>query len=118
MGDKISDGVKGAKRGPKTDPTAPHNAKIREIADKIEAEGGTIIAGGGKKDLPERLVPTPGGNKSGRRPDILYKDCNGNLCGINVGRTKSDGSPVTRELKALDDLNGPGGLPTKFERYD
>ena len=29
----------GKKRGPKTDPNAPHNAKIRAEADKLEAEG-------------------------------------------------------------------------------
>lgn len=113
--DKAADVARGAKRGPKTDPNAPHNAKIREVADQVEAEGGTIVAGGGR--LPEQLVPTPGGSKSGRRPDILYKDCNGILCGVNVGRTKADGSPVKREQQALDDLNG-AGLPTRFERYD
>ncbi len=107
--------TKGAKRGPKTDPNAPHNKRIREIGDQIEADGGTIIAGGGR--LPEQLVRTPGGNKSGRRPDVLYQDCNGNLCGVNVGKTKADGSPIKREQQALDDLNG-AGLPTRFERYD
>ncbi len=106
---------KGAKRGPKTDPNAPHNKKIREIGDQIEADGGTIVAGGGRR--AETLIRTPGGHKSGRRPDILYKDCNGNLCGVNVGKTKADGSPIKREQQALDDLNG-AGLPTRFERYD
>jgi len=37
--------------------------------------------------------------------------------GVNVGKTKADGTPVTREQKALDDLNGPGALPTTFEPY-
>ncbi|MFC4701776.1 RHS repeat-associated core domain-containing protein [Glaciecola siphonariae] len=105
----------GAKRGPKTDPDAPHNKKIREVGDQIEAAGGVVIAGGGR--LPEQLVRTPGGNKSGRRPDILYQDCNGMLCGINVGKTKADGSPIKREQQALDDLNN-AGLPTRFEQYD
>lgn len=67
--------------------------------------------------MKERLIPTPGGNKSGRRPDVLYKDCNGNLCGVNVGKTKANGSPIKREQQALNDLNG-AGLPTKFQRYD
>lgn len=67
--------------------------------------------------LKERLIPTPGGHKSGRRPDVLYKDCNGNICGINVGKTKADGSPIKREQEALDDLNG-AGVPTTFQRYD
>jgi RHS repeat-associated protein len=114
-GDKALDVTKGGKRGPKTDPSAPHNAKIREVADRIEAEGGTIIAGGGRS--PEKLIPTPGGDKGGRRPDVLYKDCNGILCGVNVGRAKADGSPVPRETKALNDLNG-AGVPTTFVRYN
>ena len=105
----------GKKRGPKTDPNAPHNKKIREVGDQIEKDGGTIEAGGGR--LPEQLVRTPGGHKNGRRPDILYRDCKGNLCGVNVGKTKANGSPIKREQQALDDLNG-AGLPTKFIRYD
>jgi hypothetical protein len=39
------------------------------------------------------------------------------LGGVNVGRTKADGTPVTREVNALNDLNGPGGLPTTFVPY-
>jgi hypothetical protein len=107
----------GAKRGPKTDETAPHNAKIREEAERLAAiPGNRIVAGG--RDKPERLVPTPGGVKSGRRPDIIYETPDGSMRGVNVGRTKADGSPVTREQQALDDLNGPGGLPTDFVPYD
>ena len=104
-----------AKRGPKTDPDAPHNAKIREVGDKIEAEGGEVIAGGGR--TPEQAVKTPGGTKDTRRPDILYRDAEGTKRGVNVGRTKADGTPVKREVEALKDLNGPGQLPTSFEPY-
>ena len=105
-----------AKRGPKTDPAAPHNAKIREVADKIESEGGAIIAGGGRTS--EKLIKTPGGVKDGRRPDIQYRDANGKEGGVNVGKQKVDGSPVKREADALKDLNGPGNLPTTFEPYN
>jgi hypothetical protein len=107
---------KGKKRGPKTDPKAPHNAKIRSEADALEADGNTIVAGGGRR--PERLVPTPGGAKSGRRPDIIYETPEGSTQGRNIGRTRADGTPVKREVEALDDLNGPGGLPTDFVPYD
>jgi hypothetical protein len=105
----------GAKPGPKTDPTAPHNATVRAQADALEAEGNTIIAGGGR--LKERLIPTPRGVKEGRRPDILYKTPSGELRGRNVGLVDSKGHPIPREQKALDDLNGPGGLPTDFVPY-
>lgn len=104
------------KPGPKTDPNAPHNKKIREVGDRIVDEGGEIIAGGGRK--PERLVPTVGGDKDGRRPDVLYKDCDGVRRGCNVGQTTADGKPVPREQEALDDLTEFGGLPATFEPYD
>ncbi|HEX5745450.1 MAG TPA: SpvB/TcaC N-terminal domain-containing protein [Archangium sp.] len=114
----IDDAAKkaGNRRGPKTDPNAPHNAKIREEADRLETEGNTIIAGGGR--AKERLIPTPGGSKSGRRPDILYETPDGKIQGRNIGKTKADGSPVPREVDALNDLNGPGGVPTDFVPYD
>ena len=101
--------------GPKTDPNAPHNAKIREIAERLKSEGNTVLSGGGGK---ERLIPTPGGKKGGRRPDIEYETPSGEARGINVGKTRKDGTPVKREVDALEDLNGPGGLPTDFEPYD
>ncbi|AKT42727.1 FG-GAP-like repeat-containing protein [Chondromyces crocatus] len=106
----------GAKRGPKIDSAAPHNARIRAEADALEATGNKVVAGGGREK--ERLILTPGGHKSGRRPDILYETPDGALRGRNVGRTRTDGTPVRREIEALDDLNGPGGLPTDFVPYD
>ena len=56
--------------------------------------------------------------KGGRRPDILYRTPDGQLRGRNVGKTMADGSPVPREVDALNDLNGPGNLPTGFVPYD
>ena len=105
----------GAKRGPKTDPNAPHNARIRAEADELIAAGNRIRAGGVR---PEQLIKTPGGHKEGRRPDILYETPEGVLRGRNVGKTNSEGKAITREAKALEDLNGPGNLPTDFVRYD
>jgi hypothetical protein len=82
----------------------------------IEAGGGKIIAGGGK--LPEQLIPTPGGVKGGRRPDILFETENGVLRGRNIGKVDANGNPIKRELDALRDLNGPGGIPTDFVPYN
>jgi RHS repeat-associated protein len=114
---KNSEGTtKGAQRGPKTDPKAPHNAKIRAEADKLEDQGNTILAGGGREK--EKLIPTPGGKKEGRRPDILYRTPEGEVRGRNVGKADASGRPVTRERAALADLNGPGGLPTDFVPYN
>lgn len=114
--DKIADSAKAAvKRGPKTDPSAPHNAKIKEIAAGLEEQGNKILAGGGSK---ERAIATEGGVKQSRRPDILYETPNGQVKAVNVGRTKSDGTPVTREIQAKQDLENKAGIPTDFVPYD
>lgn len=108
--------AEGEKRGPKTDPNAPHNSKIRDEAGRLKDEGNRIVSGGGEEK--EQLVKTPGGVKSGRRPDIIYETPEGERRGRNIGRTKADGTPVPREVDALNDLNGPGKLPTDFVPYD
>jgi RHS repeat-associated protein len=100
------------KRGPKTDPTAPHNAKIREVAGQVK--DGEVIAGGGTR--PERLIPTPDGMKTGRRPDILVQKPDGSRYGINVGQKAASGAPVRREAEAINDLEG-AGLPMHFVPY-
>jgi RHS repeat-associated protein len=103
---------KGKKRGPKTDPNAPHNKKIRETAEKLKGEGNRIIAGGQQEGLPEAVIPTPGGKKSQRRPDIIYETPTGERRGVNVGLTQADGvTPVKREREAIQDLTTKGGLP-------
>jgi hypothetical protein len=104
-----------AKRGPKTDENAPHNKTIRAQAEKLVSEGNEVVAGG--RVLKERAVPTPGGDKQSRRPDIIYRTPSGEEKGRNVGKTYKDGSPVKREQSALKDLNGPGKLPTDFVGY-
>ena len=79
----------GAKRGPKTDPNAPHNAKVRSEGDKLHAEGNDILSGGGREE--ETAVKTPGGEKQSRRPDIIYRTPNREIRGRNVGRTTAGG---------------------------
>ena len=64
------------------------------------------MAGGDKK---EETVDTPGGNKESRRPDITTIDPDGNTYRENVGRQNQDGSPVSRERNALDDIRGATG---------
>jgi hypothetical protein len=77
------------------------------------------IWGQGHRIRTERTRQTPGGNKESRRPDITYRTPDGQERGTNIGRTRADGiTPVTREQRALDDLNGPGNLPTNFIPYD
>jgi hypothetical protein len=102
------------KRGPKPFGTGPHNLKIREVADSVT--DGQIIAGG-QTGLPERLIPTPGGTLSGRRPDILVRRPDGSEYGITVGLQSSrTGAPIKREAEALNDLEG-AGLEMHFVPY-
>ncbi|QQP11174.1 hypothetical protein FJQ98_18350 [Lysinibacillus agricola] len=110
-----------AKRGPKTDGKGPHNEMIKAWGDEVEANGGTVLNGGGRRQ--ETLIETPGGNKQGRRPDIIYRDADGNKKWGNVGKTKKDGSPIKREQQALDDLNNVRGKhnvadPVEFRSYN
>ncbi len=91
-----------AKRGPKTGGCGPHNEMIAAWGKEVKAAGGDVIAGGGRQEV---LVKTPGGVKSGRRPDIIYTDADGNTVYGNVGKVRADGvTPVTREQQAMDDM--------------
>ena len=108
----------GAKRGPKTGLKGPHNQKIKEVAENLKKEGNTILNGGKQPSRPEAVIETPGGIKDSRRPDILYKTPNDEVKGVNIGKTKADGSPIKREVEALNDLNEFGELPTDFIPYD
>lgn len=104
----------GAKRGPKPFGTGAHNLKIGEVADQVR--DGQVVAGG-QTGLPERLIPTPGGVLSGRRPDVLVQRPDGSLYGINVGRaSQRSGAPIKREAEAINDLEG-AGLEMHFVPY-
>jgi hypothetical protein len=102
--------------GPSTNPMAPHNLTIRELGDALTALENRIEAGGGR--LREVEIPTPGGLRTVRRPDIIYRTPSGERRAINVGRTRADGTPLPREVEALRDLNVCGDLPTRFIPYD
>ena len=91
-----------AKRGPKTNGCGPHNEMIAEWGKEVEAAGGTILAGGGA--LPETKIPTVGGIKGGRRPDIIYTEASGGKIYGNVGKNDAQGNPIKREREAMDDL--------------
>jgi RHS repeat-associated protein len=84
-----------------------HQDKIKDRARELTDDGHTIEAGGGEK--PEETVRTPGGNKESRRPDITTTDPDGNPYRENVGRTNKDGTPVSRERKAQEDIKNATG---------
>lgn len=89
--------------------------KIRDVADSVK--DGEVVAGG-QRGLPERAIPTPGGLKSGRRPDILVERPDGSLYGINVGlQSTRTGAPIKREAEAISDLES-AGIEMHFVPYN
>src|SRR6266511_3613159 len=106
----------GAKTGPKPKGTGPHNKKIEEVAKSVK--DGQVIAGG-QGPLPEAVIPTPGGLKSVRRPDILVRRPDGSVYGINVGkRSLRTGAMIKREAEAIADLEKFGDIEMHFAPYN
>ena len=83
-----------------------HQDKIKDRIQELEDQGHTHEAGG---DKPEETVDTPGGNKQSRRPDITTRDPDGNPYRENIGRQNKDGTPVSRERKAQQDIQDATG---------
>jgi hypothetical protein len=92
-----------------------HRAKIQERIDALKRDGHEHIGGG---DLPEEVIPTPGGEKSYRRPDITTNAPDGSVYRENVGRSNSDGSPIARERRSLDDIESATGSRPGYTPYD
>lgn len=91
-----------------------HQDRVRERADQLEDEGHEITAGGGR--LPERAVRTPEGKK--RFPDISSVDSEGKPYHENVGKQTKGGNPVSRERKAIQDIDRATGGKTGFTPYN
>jgi hypothetical protein len=76
------------------------------------------VIAGGQRGLRERLIQTPGGIRTGRRPDILVMRSDGSTYGVNVGRQSASGAPVRREAEAIYDLEIYAGLEMHFVPYN
>jgi len=83
-----------------------HQGKINERIQETKDQGHAHIAGG---DKTEEAVNTPGGNKESRRPDITTRDPDGNPYRENVGRQNKDGTAVSRERKAQEEIQNATG---------
>jgi len=83
-----------------------HQGKINERIQETKDQGHAHIAGG---DKTEEAVNTPGGNKESRRPDITTRDPDGNPYRENVGSQNKDGTAVSRERKAQEEIQNATG---------
>jgi RHS repeat-associated protein len=89
-----------------------HQSKIAEVEKDLTSKGYTNI----KK---ETMVKTPGGNKEKRFMDISGKNPNtGKVEHHNVGKSNKNGTPVSREVKALDDVQKATGTRPTFHSYN
>lgn len=105
------------KRGPVKWPDGPHNETIKRRIDDLKGQGYEHTHGG---PLTEEVVRIPGGgHKTARRPDITMKAPDGTVYRENVGKSLRDNTtPISRERKALDDLEKATGTRPGYTPYD
>ena len=78
-----------------------HQAVINKLEREFQENGYTVTK--------EVFVPIPeGGNKSTRFIDLQGKKVGESTVNIQVGKMNKNGTPVSRERKAIDDLNKAG----------
>ncbi|MDI3288367.1 hypothetical protein [Polyangium sp. 15x6] len=83
-----------------------HQAKVREIEADIKERG--------LKPKTEQRVRTPGGQKENRYVDVAGKRGDEVVEMHQVGRQTKGGQPVSRERKALDDVERATGQRPTF----
>jgi hypothetical protein len=108
-----------ARTGPKLWPRGPHNQTIQARIASLKKSLGPDWKHIGGGTQTEFNVRTPDGLKSLRRLDITFQNRRtGEFYHENVGRTYANGSPVNREVLALDDLEAVLGFRPAFTPYD
>lgn len=89
-----------------------HQSKINEVEEELKAEGYTKIRN-------EVMVKTPNGSKSKRFVDVEGTNPRTNeVRRIQVGKQNKNGTPVSRERKALDDIEKETGTRPEFIPYN
>ena len=88
-----------------------HQSKIKEIEKSMQERG--------LDTKREVKIETPGGSKKRRYIDVEGKDPKtGKTEQVQVGKQNKNGTPVSRERKALDDVEKATGTRPKFEPYN
>ena len=92
--------------------TVMHKRKIRNF-------GNLWMQSKGMKTERESRVKTPGGNKENRYIDVKGTDPKtGEVEEVQVGKQNKNGTPVSRERKALDDVEKATGKRPTFIPYN
>jgi len=65
----------------------------------------------------EVQIKTPKGAKSSRWADLVGTK-NGETVYVQVGKQNQDGTPVSREVQAADDIEGATGIRPTFVPYN
>lgn len=88
-----------------------HRAAIGRISRLLEESGYSVSQ--------EKYIPTPNGAKGYRFADVYGKnDSTGEVRMYQVGRTNANGTPVSREVQAMDDIEGSTGIRPQFIDYN
>jgi RHS repeat-associated protein len=85
-----------------------HRATVNKIAEIIQREGFEV-----QKEVP---IKTPNGWKGTRYVDVVgHNKETGETKMYQVGASNKDGTPVSREVRALDDIQDATGMRPQFE---
>jgi hypothetical protein len=88
-----------------------HRAAIDRISKILEEDGYAVTR--------EKYIPTPGGAKGYRFADVYGEDkTTGEVRMYQVGKTNANGTPVSREVQAMDDIQESTGIRPQFIDYN
>jgi len=88
-----------------------HRAAIGRISRILEEDGYSVTQ--------EKYIPTENGAKGYRFADVYGKNnSTGEVRMYQVGRTNANGTPVSREVQAMDDIQGATGIRPQFIDYN
>jgi hypothetical protein len=86
-----------------------HREGVARVAKSLKESGYEV-----EKEV---RIPTPNGAKSSRWVDVVGTR-NGETRMYQIGRQNMDGTPVAREVQALDDIEGATGIRPNFLPYN
>jgi RHS repeat-associated protein len=113
--DVISDSAKTTRKVPNPNGKKggqAHQDKVEEVAEAVRERG--LDA---RTEVP---IPTPGGRRQKRVADVAgFDKPTGELAEVHqVGRTTKSGLPVSREVKAAEDIKAATEKATRYHRYN